>query len=119
METKRRLYIVCFGNSRKYRFEFEDIANADFLHHRDPLAEVQAKIASDLDKNFPGEPLAYYETPKITEVSYDDKDEYKSYPVLDENAIKDIEKELRNEIQARNDLNLLDRNAPYNDVAVE
>lgn len=119
MEAKRRLYIVCFGNSRKYRVEFEDKANVDSFHHTDPLAKVKAKIANDLDKIFPGEPLAYYETPKITEVSYDDKDEYESYPVLDEDAVKDIEKELRKEIQDRNDLDLLDRNAPFNDVETE
>ena len=33
MEAMKRLYIVSFGDSRKYRVEFEDVANVDPFHH--------------------------------------------------------------------------------------
>lgn len=49
MEAMKRLYIVSFGDSRKYRVEFEDVANVDPFHHTNPLASVEADISEYLE----------------------------------------------------------------------
>lgn len=116
MEAKKRLYIVSFGDSKKYRVEFEDVENTDSFHHTNPLTDVEAEIKVYLDKLFPGEALAYFATPKITEVYWDDRAKYESYPELDAAAVKDIEAELKVEVENRNDQNSLDRNAPFAEI---
>lgn len=116
MEAKKRLYIVSFGDSNKYRVEFEDVANVDPFHHTNPLCKVEAEIEEYLGKLFPGEPLAYYETPKVTEVNWDDRAEYESYPVLDDTAVKEIEAVLKKGVENMESQKVLDNNAPYADV---
>lgn len=116
MEAKKRLYIVSFGDSKKYRVEFEDVANVDPFHHTNPLESIESDIKGYLEGLFPGEALAYFETPKITEVYWKDRAEYESYPVLDATAIKAIEAELKVEVENRDDQNRLDCNAPYAEV---
>ncbi len=119
MEAKKRLYIVSFGDSKKYRVEFEDVANVDPFHHTNPLEAVESDIKGYLENLFPGEALAYFETPKITEVYWKDRAEYESYPVLDATAIKAIEAELKVEVENRDDQNRLDCNAPYAEITPE
>lgn len=119
MEAMKRLYIVSFGDSRKYRVEFEDVANVDPFHHTNPLASVEADISEYLEGFFPGESLAYFDTPKVTEVYWKDRAEYESYPVLDAAAVKDIEAELRKEVENREDQQRLDCNAPYAEINSE
>lgn len=119
MEAKKRLYIVSFGDSKKYRVEFEDVANVDPFHHTNPLEEVESDIKEYLENLFPAEALAYFETPKITEVYWKDRAEYESYPVLDAMAIKDIEAELKVEVENRNDQDVLDCNAPFAETTPE
>lgn len=116
MEAKKRLYIVSFGDSDKYRVEFEDIANVDPYHHTNPLAGVEVEITDYLRRLFPGQPMAYYDTPKVTEVEWKDREKYASYPVLDEKAVKKIEAELKIEVENRGDQEMLDRDAPYSDI---
>lgn len=116
MEAKKRLYIVSFGDSDKYRVEFEDVANIDPFHHTNPLREVEAEIESYLSHLFPGQSLAYYDTPKVTEINWEDREKYSSYPVLDENAVRKIETVLKTEVENRGYQNMLDSDAPYSDV---
>ena len=113
MEAKKRLYIVSFGDSDKDRVEFEDIANVDAFHHTNPLKDVEAEIESYLRHLFPGQPMAYYDTPKIEEINWEDREKYSSYPVLDEAAVKKIEAELKLEVENLGDKDMLDSNAPY------
>ncbi len=116
MEIKKRIYIVSFGDSNRYRVEFDDVANVDAYHHTNPLKGVETEITEYLSKIFPGEPLAYYETPKIEEVYWSDREKYADIPVLDEAAVKQIESQLKTEVENRNDQNMLDSNAPYANV---
>lgn len=114
MKGEKRLYIVSFGDSRKYKVEFNDNENIDNFHHTDPLADVEEEIREFLDKEFPGEPLAYYTTPRITEVNYSDRDQYLGYPELDRVEIERIKCSLRREVEVRDEDDImLNLNAPY------
>lgn len=115
MDTKR-LYIVSFGDSNQYRVEFDDVANVDPFHHTNPLERIEAEIETYLEGLFPGKPLAYYITPKVIEVNWEDRDKYVSYPVLDDKAVKEIEAVLRTGVENMESQNTLDINAPYAEV---
>lgn len=116
MEAKKRIYIVSFGDSDRYRVEFEDVANVDPYHHTNPLKGVESEITKYLNKLFPGEALAYYDTPKIEEVYWKDREKYADIPLLDEAAVKKIETGLKVEVENRNFQDMLDSNAPYANI---
>lgn len=116
MDAKRRLYIVSFGNSREYRVEFEDVENRDAFHHTNPLKGVEAEIKARLEKEFPGESLGYFETPKVTEVDYADRDKYASYPELTPAAVAEIEGVLKKEIEVRAQDHEDNLDAPYSNI---
>lgn len=113
MEAKKRLYIVSFGDSDKYRVEFDDVDNVDPFHHTNPLAHAEHEIEDYLNRMFPDEPLAYFETPKVTEVRWEDRAKYASYPVLDEEAVKKIESTLRTGVENMEDQKTLNNNGPH------
>ncbi len=116
MERNKRFFIVSFGNSREYIYEAVSSEKAGELNHSNPLEPVEKEIKEYLDKLFPGQPLAYFETPKVTEIREADLAEYKDYPKLDADAIKEIEEVLKKGISIRQDNNILDSDAPYSDV---
>lgn len=116
MEGKKRIYIVSFGDSYHYRVEFEDVANVDPFHHTNPLAGTEEEIKNYLERLFPGEPLAYYETPKIEEVNWEDREKVAKFPVLDDKAVKDIEALLKREVENRADQKTLDMDAPFANI---
>lgn len=116
MEAKKRLYIVSFGNSREYRVEFDDVDNRDAFHHTNPLKGIETEIAARLEKEFPGQALGYFETPKVTEVDYADRDKYASYPELTPEAVKDIEEVLKKEIEVRAQDREDNLDAPYSNI---
>lgn len=115
MDTKKRMFIVSFGNSREYKLEVADTGDSKALMHKNPIEDVEVKIKEYLSNRFPGETLAYYETPKVIEVAEGDK-EYEGYPVLDESALKEIENVLATQVEMRDDDKLLDRNAPFDSL---
>ena len=116
MESTKRLFIVSFGNSRDYRYEVEDSYREDDLRHGNPLESVEEQVKEYLANKFPDQPLAYYRTPKVTEVRWDDREKYADYPELNSEALADIEKELVREIKVRDDGAELDSDAPYSDI---
>lgn len=113
---KKRLFIVSFGNSREYRHEVIDPGDSATLLHKNPLEEVETRIKEYLSLKFPGQSLAYFESAKATEVDPNDE-RYADYPVLDEEGIEAIEKELVTEVEMRGAERMLDRDAPYSDVS--
>lgn len=113
METKKRLYLVSFGESNQYRVEFDDVANVDPYHHTNPLAETEAEIKEFLDAEFPGESLAYFDTPKIEEVDWAKREDYASYPELDAAAVEDIKRILKTGVENFENQEALDLNAPF------
>ena len=116
MENKKRIYLVKFSDSKTYRVEFEDEETVDPYHHTNPLAKVEKEIKDYLEKEFPAQSLAYYTTPKITEVDASRKDEYEKYPVLDQIEIDKIKTDLKRQIEVRDDTQMLSSDAPYSDI---
>ena len=116
MENKKRVYLVQFSDSKTYRVEFEDVENVDPYHHTDPLKDVEKEIKDYLEKEFPGQSLPYYSTPKVTEVDPARKDEYEKYPVLNQDEIDKIKAELKRQIEVRDDDQMLSSDAPYSDI---
>lgn len=80
------------------------------------METVDKEVKEYLEKQFPGQSLAYFETPKVTEIREADLAEYKNYPKLDATAVKEIESVLRKGINIRQEDNILDSDAPYSDV---
>lgn len=118
METRKRLYIVSFGNSDRYRYEYDVPAGTDMLRKPSPFAAIEKRLNDYLSARFPQARLAYFTTPKATEVYWDHRDRYKSYPPLDEKAIKAVEKTLAHQIQDFLTVRSLNSDAPYGKVNV-
>ncbi len=116
MENTNRLFIVSFGDSRKYRMEYTDAKDPYSLDHSAPFTEIEAELNEYLKSQFPDESFAYYTSPKVTEVSWEHRDQYMNYPVLDDKAIADIKKVLVKEVKDMNDNRELNSDAPWNDV---
>lgn len=109
---KKKLYIVSFGNSDKYRYEYTVPAGSDELHKPDPFAAIEKRLTDYLLKEIPtAQDVAYYTSARATEVHNDAK--YASYPVLDEKAIESIEKILATEVRNQLANERFDLNAPY------
>lgn len=115
MNRIKHIYIVSFGDSRKYRFVFDDIYE-NGKHKDTPLVKLENYLNSYLKKEFPGETFAYYTTPKITEVSPEHESQFTSYPPLDEKAVEEIKAELKREIMVMNEARQQSSDAPWNDV---
>ena len=122
MSTKNHLYIVSFGDSRKYRYEVATDAAAGSgetpLCHCNPFEGIETRLREALEKKFPGQPVAYFVSARATEVDCAHSDEYASYPPLDAEAEKEILAVLEKEMKERDDLDRLNRNAPYADAPV-
>ena len=118
MESKNKLYIVSFGDSRKYRFPFVELPSEDGLHHSDrtPLANMEKELNEYLKKEFPDDNFAYFTTPKVTEVDWDHRDKYESYPLLDGKAIEEIKKVLSEEVKDMRSTQEMNDDAPFSDV---
>lgn len=116
MESKKRLYIVSFGESDEYRLEFDDVANTDAFHHTNPLNNLETELSDYLSSEFPGKTFTFLTTPKVTEVSYDNIEKYKSYPILDAKAIEEIKKVIFNEAEMKMNDAELNLNAPFAEV---
>lgn len=116
MEKTKRLFIVSFGDSRKYRMEYTDENNPYSLEHSAPFTEIESELNAYLKSQFPDESFAYFTSPKVTEVSWEHRDKYLEYPVLDAAAIEDIKKVLVEEVKDMNSNKALNADAPWNDV---
>lgn len=119
MENKKKLYIVSFGDSREYRLPFTEKDSFDGLHRSDssPLFPVENELNAYLDELFPGENLAYYTSPKVTEVEWDHRSRYEDYPLLDAAAVSDIKQVLAKEVRDMRSNEALDSDAPFSDIA--
>lgn len=116
-DCKHRMYIVSFGDSDKYKVEFEDKDNVDPYHHTNPLDHIEKELKDYLDKLFPGQPNAFLTTPKVTEVECDHKDQYAQYKPLDASAVEEIKKILKRGMEMRDADRDLDSNAPYAQIS--
>lgn len=117
METKK-LFIVSFGDSRKYRYEYIDRTEGTSMNHADPLKEVEKEMRDYLEKEFPGQSLTYYYTPKVTEVNMSDSSKFAEYPELDKIELEKLKADVKRQIEVRGADNLLDSDAPYSDISI-
>ena len=112
MDSKKRLFIVSFGDSDRYKVEFDDYSTNPY-EHPSPRAAVEKELNDYLKKKFPGKTFAYYTTPKVTEVSWEHRDRYADYKPLTMDAIESIKKILEEEVENMKYQKHLDNNAPY------
>lgn len=111
---EKKLYIVSFGESAKYRMEYEVPEGTDPLHKPNPFAEIEKELEEYLHKQLPeSDDLAYVTSAKATEVYEDHREKYASYPVLDAEAISKIKEELLKEARVRMANREENLNAPY------
>lgn len=118
MEGRKRLFIVSFGDSDKYRVEFNDESTNPY-EHPSPVAWAEKSLNDYLKEKFPGKTFAYYTTPKVTEVDWSHRDRYADYPVLDEKAIEKIKPVLVEEVENMRYQKKLNDDAPFSDVNVK
>jgi hypothetical protein len=50
---KKKLYVVSFGNSRKYLMEYTVPAHADQLRKPNPFAHIEAALRAYLERHLP------------------------------------------------------------------
>lgn len=113
MESKG-IYVVSFSDSKKY------ILKESPEKERIRLEEIENILNKFLTGEFPEETFAYYTTPKVEEINESiAATEFAGYPVLDDNAVEEIKRELEQEIKDRDADRVLDSNAPYSDVDAE
>lgn len=113
METKK-LYIVSFGNSRQYLMEHTVPAGSDQLRKPDPFAAVEAALRAYLSRHLPEEgDFAYYTSARATEISGDHRERYAGIPLLNDDSLQDIEKELLREVASDRASRRIDLNAPF------
>lgn len=107
---KRRMFIISFGDSRKYKVTVEADGKDGTLA---PFVRTEKELNRFLADRFPGETFAYYTTPRLTEVSPEHADKYSSYPEFDDKAVAEVKRELVREIKVMNDNRELNANDPW------
>lgn len=103
------LYIISFGTSNEYRY---------YSDHMQPEAEdVAAEIKHELVKEYPSMAnLHFLEKIEVHRVGKSDESKYQGYPMLDAEAIKNIETHLCVEAKNKADVQQAILNAPYSDI---
>ncbi|MCM1378025.1 MAG: hypothetical protein NC186_06225 [Prevotella sp.] len=99
MEDIKKLYIISFSDSRKYRLETAIPEGAERSIEKKPIEDIEAVVKDYLKKRFPDEPLAYFFTPRVEEISWEHRDQYADLPELNDEEISLIEKELAGEVE--------------------
>lgn len=117
MDKRTRLLLVSFGNSKQYRLEYKVPEKATALHKPSPVENIEEEVRQYLEKEFPGQYLAYFTTPKVEEMSLGHKATFDTYPPLNADAIKEIEYVLSEEVKVQEANRRLNHNAYYAEVA--
>lgn len=116
MENKeKKLYIISFGESRKYRL-LVDPAEADGSEKKtSPLVYYEKELNDYLAEKFPGDTYTYFTTPKVEEVYVSHLDQYADYPEFTDEALETVKEELVREINVMNADRELNSDAPWVD----
>lgn len=111
MENRDKLFIVSFGDSRKYRVYSTEKINATVT---DAESLLKNMLSADF-KELSGK--KFYTTPEIVEISKDEEGKYAGWPELTADVVRtEIEPLLRTEAEDADDLCMLNRNAPFDDI---
>lgn len=114
---KKKLYIVSFGDSRKYRMWYEVPEGVDSLHKPDPFSAISERLKEKIHAECSeAGNLAYFVAPRATEIEPSHESKYASYPELNDEALAEIEKEVLKEVRERNAVKELNSDAPFSDV---
>lgn len=106
-----RLYLVSFSDSRQFRIFCEPGGEC-----KKTLEDIEGVLRDTLAEKFPGEPLAYFYTPRVVEIESGHEEKYRDYPMLDSEALAEIAALLEKEVRERAELESLDNNAPWSDA---
>lgn len=109
-KNKERIFIVSFGDSRKYKVVVKGAHRADALA---PLVKAEKELNSYLAKEFPAQSFTYYTTPKIQEIDPAHNREYTSYPDFDDKAVAEVKEQLTREVKVMNQNRELNSNDPW------
>lgn len=112
MDSKKHLYIVSFGDSRQYRYEFVSHPQEDPVKKEDPFCGFEKELNDYLAEKFPGQTFAFFTTPRVTEIDPSHESRFAAYPELNEAAMADIKRVLSEEIVEREALDRIDSNQP-------
>ncbi len=115
MENTKHLYIVSFGDSKQYRIEVSD-DKVNGVAKDTRLVQFENELNEYLKQEFPEGTFAFYTTPKVTEISEAHRDQFESYPPLNEEAVDEIKKVLVKEVKVMTADKQLNDNAPWNTV---
>lgn len=102
-------YLVSFGNSKEYRIDMEQDTTSK-------LCDLKKSVAQYISSNFPE--LAdknFYESMTVKQIPDDEAAIYDAYPYFSADSLSEIEGVLAREIHDMEDVELLNRNAPYDD----
>ena len=111
---KKKLYVVSFGNSRKYLMEYTVPAHADQLRKPNPFAHIEAALRAYLERHLPeANDFTYYTSARATEVCSGHRDRYADYPALNDRSLQEIEHELLNEVRDGRANRRISLNAPF------
>ena len=116
MEAKRHYYIVSFADSKKYRYEYDAPACDGLLEKPHPFEAFEQKLRESLHKEFPGEPVAYYTSAKVTEIDPSHASRYADLPVLDEKSLKEVRDLIAKQIEVAKAAQQLNSDAPWSNV---
>ena len=92
---------------------------SDPRNRKSPFLSIEKELTDYLSSIFPDETFAYFTSPKVVELAPEHHAEFEKYPPLDAAAIKEIEAVLKAEVANRADQDMLDSNAPFNQVEPE
>lgn len=105
---EKKVYIISFGNSTKYRFtpDNEDVT----------LSEVHNDVKAYLAKKYPQLSAPdYYDAMSVVEVNPANEEEYAGYKKFTGESVGEILKLLSGEIDSQESVSQLNSNAPWGD----
>lgn len=86
------LYLLSFGDSRRYRYL---VTAREGLER---LVRCEKDLNAFLRSRFPGENFAYYTTPRLVRIDPGDESEYEAYEEFDPAHLEAIGEELLREV---------------------
>lgn len=107
MENTAKLYMVSFGDSDNYILKDTEQGEKSLL------TRIERTLNNFLKKHFPQDSVAYFTSPKVTELSIEEESRYSGYPRLDKSVVEKIKKVLLREVNDMDSLKTLNRNAPF------
>lgn len=115
MEIAKRLYIVSFGDSAKYRVEYpgtkEDLENSSELKNVEDTLVEYIKDKLPVCKH-----IKRLITPAVHEVEPEDADRYNDYLELNAESIEHLKKLVLTEAHNYQDQKQMDSNAPFDNI---